>query len=134
GSLVGSLFVASIGHWRRGLFLIMGSFASGIALIVIALVPIYAVAAVVMVLFGLGDAGRRSVNQSLVMEETEEQYQGRVMSVFMMNFGLMPLGVLPTGILVDIFGGQVAIGILAVLLLLFTTGILVTQKRLRTMP
>ena len=80
---------------------------------------------------GIGDAARRTINQSLVMEKTDGPYQGRVMSVFMMNFGLMPLGVLPAGILVDILGGQAVIGALGVALLIFTLVILVTQKGLR---
>ena len=53
------------------------------------------------------------------------------MSVFMMNFGLMPLGVLPAGILIDIVGGQVVIGLLGLVLLIFTFVILFTQKNLR---
>ena len=84
-----------------------------------------------MILLGLGDAGRRSLNQSLIMEEVEDKYRGRVMSVFMMNIGLMPLGVLPTGLLSDYIGPQPAIGLLGILLLITATVVLVTQKRLR---
>ena len=87
GSLVGAMFIAAIGQWRRGMLLILGSFASGITLVLLALFPIYLIAAAIMILLGLGDAGRRSLNQSLIMEEVEDRYRGRVMSVFMMNFG-----------------------------------------------
>jgi hypothetical protein len=131
GSLVGSLFIASIGQWKRGMILIIGSFTSAFALLLLASLPFYFAAAVIMILLGLGDAGRRTINQSLVMEKTETVFQGRVMSVFMMNFGLMPLGVLPAGILMDIFGGQVVIGLLGLILLIFTFVILFTQKNLR---
>jgi MFS family permease len=84
-----------------------------------------------MVALGLGDAGRRTLNQALIMEVSEAKYRGRVMSVFMLNFALMPLGVLPTGIAAQYLGGQVAVGILAVLLLTVTAVVLVTQKELR---
>ena len=57
--------------------------------------------------------------------------QGKVMSIYMMNFGLMPLGVLPAGLIADAWGGQTAIGILAGLLLAITVVVLLTQKRLR---
>ena len=50
---------------------------------------------------------------------------------FMPNRGMMPLAVLPTALLASILGARFAIGLLAVLLLLFTTVILVTQKRVR---
>ena len=133
GSLAGSIFIASLGKWRRGLLLIIGSFFSGIALLFVALVPVYFAAVAIMVVLGLGDAGRRTLNQALIMEIVEDRYRGRVMSVFMMNYGLMPLGVLPAGVAVEILGGQTTIGILAVLLLITTAAILVTQKRLRDM-
>ena len=134
GSLVGSLFIASLGKSRRGLLLILGSFMSGIALLLIAAIPVYYVAAALMVLLGLGDSGRRTLNQSLIMEEVEDQYRGRVMSVFMLNFGLMPLGVLPAGVIAEYLGGQIAVGLLALLLLATTAIIFATQKRLREMP
>ena len=132
GSLVGSLAIAALGNWRRGMLLIIGSFISGGALLLIAAFPFYYAAAAIMILVGLGDAGRRTINMGLIMEVVEDQYRGRVMSVFMMNFGLMPLGVLPAGMIADALGGQAAIAILGALLIAVTLPILVTQRRLRT--
>ena len=114
--------------------LMAGTFASGLAMVLLALLPFYAVAAAIMVLLGLGDAGRRALNQALIMEEVEDRYRGRVMSVFMMNYGLMPVGVLPMGLVADAYGGQTAVGLLGALLLLaFIAIVVVTQKRLRAM-
>ncbi len=132
GSLVGSLAIAALGDWRRGMLLIIGSFISGAALLLIAAFPLYYAGAAIMVLVGLGDAGRRTINMGLIMEVVEDQYRGRVMSVFMMNFGLMPLGVLPAGMIADALGGQEAIAILGALLILVTLAVLVTQKGLRS--
>ena len=132
GSLVGSLVIAALGNWRRGMLLIVGSFASGIALLLIAAFPFYYAAAVIMLLVGLGDSGRRTINMGLIMEVVEDQYRGRVMSVFMMNFGLMPLGMLPAGLAVDYFGGPTAIAILGGLLLTVSAAVVLTQKQLRS--
>ena len=66
------------------------------------------------------------------MEVVEDQYRGRVMSVFMMNFGLMPLGMLPAGLAVDYFGGPTAIAILGGLLLAVSAAVVLTQKQLRS--
>ena len=134
GSLAGSLFIASMGRWRRGLTLILGTFASGVALLLVALFPFYRAAIGIMVVLGVGDAARRALNQTLIMEETEDRFRGRVMSVFMMNFGLMPLAVLPAGAAADFWSAQVAVGAMAVLLLVTTAVVLLTQKRLRTLP
>ena len=133
GALTGSLFIASIGHWRRGMLLITTSFLSAVALGALAALPFFFVAVAIMAFLGLGDSGRRSLNQALIMEEVEERYRGRVMSVYMMNFGLMPLGMLPAGLVADWLGGQVAIGILAFLLFVFTLGVAVSQSRLRAL-
>jgi MFS family permease len=134
GSLLGALFVASIGKGKRGLILIGGSFLTGVALMLTATIPIYFAAVGVMVLLGLGDAGRRTLNQALIMEDTEDAYRGRVMSLFMMNFGLMPLSILPAGIATQYLGGQWTIGIMAGMLLAFSAVILITQKQLRNTP
>ena len=77
GSLVGALFIASMGKRRRGLTLIAGSFVSGIALMLVAAIPLYYAAAALMVLMGLGDAGRRALNMALIMEEVEDKYRGQ---------------------------------------------------------
>ncbi len=131
GALVGSLFMAQAGRWKRGLLLIATTLLTGVALLLVALLPFYLVALFLMLALGLGDAGRRTLNQALIMEVSEDQYRGRVMSVYMLNFALMPLGVLPAGIVAQYLGGQVAVGILAVLLLIITVVIFVTQKDLR---
>ncbi len=131
GSLGGSLFIAALGNWQRGRLLILSAFLSGLALLLVALLPFYLVALGLMVLLGLGDAGRRTLNQSLIMEVSEDQYRGRVMSVFMTNFALIPLGVLPAGLAAEFLGGQRAVGLLAGLLIAATAIILVTRKELR---
>ena len=131
GSLVGALFIASMGRWRRGMVLLMGSFLSAVGLLLVALIPVYLVAVFIMLVLGLGDATRRTLMMALTMEEVEDQYRGRVMSVFMMNFGLMPLGVLPAGLAAEFLGGQAAAGLLGGLLLAATAYVMITQKRLR---
>ena len=133
GSLAGSIVFASVGKWRRGLMLIAGSFASAIALLLVAAVPLYYAGIGIMVLLGIGDAGRRVLNQALIMEQVEDEYQGRVMSVFTMLFGFMPLGILPAGIAMDVLGGRTTVLILGVAMFAATTVLLVTQKRLRVL-
>ena len=133
GALVGSLGIAALGNKKRGMLLLAGSFASGFALMLLATLPFYFAAAAIMLLLGLGDAARRTLNQSLMMEVTEDQYRGRVMSVYMMNFGLMLLAVLPAGLLIDVLDdGRAVIGMLAGALLLVTIVLTVTQPRLRS--
>ena len=132
GSLIGSLAVASLGHWRRGMIVIGGGFLTGISLLLIAGLPYYFAGVVIMIVMGLGNAANRAVNQGLVMEHIKDEYRGRVMSVYMMSFGLMPLGVLPMGIGADLLGPRPVIAMMAIAMLLVTAGVLVTQKNLRS--
>ena len=131
GALAGSIYIAAHGNKSRGRILLAGSFVSGLSLLGVAVVPIYMWAVLFMVPLGLGDASRRTIIMTLIMEKSEERYRGRVMSIFMLNFGLMPLGVLPAGVISDLFGGQMAIGILAVLLIMVTSWVWFYQDGVR---
>ena len=53
------------------------------------------------------------------------------MSVFMMNFGLMPLGVGPASMIAELYGGQWMAAILGALLIVVALAVLLTQKGLR---
>ena len=131
GALAGSIYIAAHGNKNRGRILLVGSFVSGLSLLGVAVVPIYMWAVLFMIPLGLGDASRRTIIMTLIMEKSEERYRGRVMSIFMLNFGLMPLGVLPAGVISDLFGGQMAIGILAVLLIMVTSWVWFYQDGVR---
>ena len=131
GSLTGAMFIASLGKWKRGLLLIAGSFMSGLGLVLVSAFPYYMAGAAIMLILGLGDATRRTLNQTLILEVVEDRYRGRVMSVFMMNYGLMPLGVLPASLAIEAFGGRTAVAILGCGMLVVASAILFTQKRLR---
>ena len=130
-SLAGSLMIASVGSWKRGMILLGSSALTGVGLMLIATVPVYFAAAGFMVLLGLGNSSRRTLSQAIMIETSEERYRGRVLSLHMMNIGLIQLGVLPIGILMDVFGGQLTLGILAALLLAVTAVLLGTQRQLR---
>ena len=131
GAVLGSMAVARMGRWRRGWVLIVGGLLSGCGLLLVGIAPVYAVGAVAMALLGLGDSLRRSLNMALILEVVDEEYRGRVSSVYAMNFGLMPLGVVPAGIVAQYFGARVSVDLMAALLLAVCLTVMITQKRLR---
>ncbi len=131
GSLVGALALAAVRGVRRGIALILASLASGAALLAVAAVPIYAVAAVLMVILGVADSGRRTLTHSLMMEHGDPEFRGRTMSLYLMSFGVVPLVVVPMGVAIEHFDGQVVIGAMAVLLLAASAAMLLTQRDLR---
>ncbi len=112
GALLGSLFIAGLtSNVRRGLVLLGATGLSAMAILVSTFVSIFFVAMAAMAVLGLGDAGRRSLNASLLMEQSDEEHRGRVMGIYMLNFGLTPIGAIPLGILAEQTSIQLAIGI-----------------------
>ena len=131
GALVGSLFVASLGRRKRGFLLIFGGVVSGVSMVIAGYVPIIGVVGVTLFFLGVGDAFRRSLSMALIMELTDTEYQGRVSSVYAMNFGLMPLGTLPASVITEYFGVQTATAVLGVILLGVCITIFFARKDLR---
>ncbi len=132
GALLGTLLIAGLTKTqKRGSVLIWTTVLSGLGMIMAAVITNYSLAIAMMVLPGLGEAGRRSLNASLIMEETEDQYQGRVMGVYMMNFGLIPLGALPMGAAAEAWGIQAALAGAGGLLLLVAVAATFGTSRIR---
>ncbi len=131
GSLLGSLGIASIGNWHRGSLVILGGFIASFALALVALIPIYTVALGLMVLIGLGNIAPMALITALILERADEHYRGRMMSIIMLMWGLMPLGVMPLGVAVDAIGGRQTVGIMSGALLVIFSLVLLTQRRLR---
>jgi hypothetical protein len=50
-----------------------------------------------------------AANNTVIQLTVDDAYRGRVMSVYMMTWGMMPFGTLPMGILSDIFGAPAAV-------------------------
>ena len=136
GALGGTLVIATLGKVaRRGLALAASGILSGLTLLAFAAMsyfaPTYIAALAILVLVGLIQAGRMTLNSSLMMEYADQEYRGRVMSIFSLNMGLMPAGVLPITVMADRLGAPVALGIMAVLLILVASAMLLASPRLR---
>ena len=80
---------------------------------------------------GLGQAGRLALSNTLLLSNTEDTYQGRVMSVYMMNWGITMVGVFFVGVLADRVGVQLAVGGAAGLLGVITLYYLLLAPRMR---
>ena len=133
GSFLGALMLAVKRDGNRGILLIMVSALSGIVLLVIVLIPNYAVGLLLIALLGITDAGRRIPIQGLIMKLSEPQYRGRVMSLYMMTFGIVNLMVLPVGFAMEHLGGQWVIGFMAILLIFISTLLIFNKNPLKSL-
>ncbi len=78
-----------------------------------------------LVLVGFMTDGYFTINRILVMFETDKAFYGRVMSVYMMTWSLMPLALVPMGILVDRVGAPATVGGAGIILALLIASITV---------
>jgi len=117
GSLGGSLVIASMGARGRGKTMLYSALLLGIMLVFFAWSTNYWLTCGILVIVGVGQAGRMSLSNVLVQSYSDPIYRGRVMSIYMMEFGLTMLGTSAVALFADVVGPQWAIGATAVMLI-----------------
>ena len=97
GGLLAAVITANLrAGQRRGLILLaVGIGGSGVAMLLLAISQIYIIGLAVMIAVGFAGGIRMTLGQSLTIEATDDEFRARVMSLNMINFGLMPLGASP---------------------------------------
>ena len=131
GALVGSLIVASATIKRRGLIFLLSLLLAAISLICFSATSSYLFALITFIPLGLGHAGRMALSNTLLQSKADDNHRGRVMSVYMMNWGITMVGVFFVSILADIIGAELAVGGSAGLLVLVTIYYLFFTPRIR---
>ena len=132
GGILGTLIVANLkGGNRRGLIVLAGAMLSGLAILLLASVPVLWAGVGFMVVVGIAESIRMTLGQSLSIEATEPQFRARVASIYMMTFGLMPLGALPLGYAVDEYGVQASLITVGVIVIIAGSAFLLGARTLR---
>lgn len=113
GALAGTLTLASLGDFqRKGLLLMTGGFLVGIAVILFALSSIFVISMAALILVGAFQMVYNSTNNTILQTVVREDVRGRVMSIYMMDQGLVPLGSLLAGALAEGFGPGIAVALM----------------------
>ena len=133
GALVGSVFIATMREKRRGLYLLISMLVMALSLIVFSFTNSYMLALIIFIPLGLAQAGRMALSNTLAQVYSEDEYRGRVMSIYMLNWGMTNVGVFVVGIVADFVGVQWAVGGSAIILLAVTLYFFVFTKRIRAM-
>jgi hypothetical protein len=84
-------------------------------LVLFSLSPWLALSLLALAFIGCFQALTQAINQTMLMIATPNEYRGRVISVFMMGWGLQPTVVLPAGWLTDQIGAPPTLLILGVI-------------------
>jgi MFS transporter, DHA1 family, staphyloferrin A biosynthesis exporter len=117
GALVGSIALACLPNKKRGMLLLSAGIVVGAALLVFAFSRSMALSMAFMIFIGLGQTLRGTVGSALLQSYTEPAYMGRVMSILMMQWGVMSLVTFGAGIVAEYVQVQWVIGSLSITLL-----------------
>ncbi len=127
GALIGSLIVTILSDSNRGKLFIYSVLALGITLTIFSFTRSFIVGCVSMMFVGFFQSLRLSLSNALVQSYVSDEFRGRVMSVYMMEFGMTSFstflvatmaGVIDTtNVFAPGFGIQLTMGIAAILLI-----------------
>ena len=117
GAVVGSIALASLGNPRRKGRLFLGAaLVMALSVLAFTLTRDLFLASAMMLVVGFATSVFMSTNIAILQLLSSPEMYGRVMSISMMNWGLMPLGVIPVSIAAERIGTPDALTLAAVLL------------------
>jgi MFS family permease len=131
GALVGSLIIAVLPNRKRGLMLLISGLLAGVTLLIFSFSTSWTLSLIVIILLGLGQTLRGTIGSALLQSYTESAYMGRVMSILMMQWGVMSLCTFAAGMVAEVAPVQWVVGVLAMLLIAVSILSLVFNRRIR---
>lgn len=135
GAVIGSLWVASLAtSSRRTMVQMTSGLGFGVTLIFFAASPNLWLGLVALLFVGLMANGYWALNNTLVLGAAEPAYLGRVMSVYMLSWSIMPFAALPESALADAIGVQrlvAGVGVVLIVTLLAIILLVPGYRRLR---
>lgn len=134
GGLVGALALATMGSVRRkGMVLLGAAVFAGLAMVAFSQTRWLPLSLAALVGVGAAHMMYMTSNNTILQTITPDEFRGRVMSLYMLDHGFVPLGGLMAGTLAQLYGSPVAIlaGGAAMATLILVVG--VWFPRLRTL-
>jgi len=105
----------------------------GLALVSFSFSNSYSLSLALMVFVGLGQTGRMTLANTLLQYYVKDEYRGRVMSIYLMQFGLSSFGAFTAGLIAESMGVQWAVGGFAMALVFLSILALTFVPRIRNL-
>ncbi|HLF71607.1 MAG TPA: MFS transporter [Dehalococcoidia bacterium] len=132
GAVLGTLTLASLSNLRnKGLVLFGAIFAMGLTIVAFALSQNFLLSMAILVVAGACQMVYLTMNQTLLQMIVPDHLRGRVMGIYMLNMGLMPLGALFAGTTASAIGAPTAAAIMGGSVSLLSLVIFLRAKNLR---
>jgi len=119
GSLVGSLLVAGMPNRNRARVLLLGAMLLGISLVLFSLSTNYWLSMALLTIVGFGQSARMSLSNVLIQTYVDDNFRGRVMSIYMLEMSILSVSIYPISVLADLVGPQWAVGTSGFCLVIF---------------
>jgi MFS family permease len=120
GAFIGSIILATLPNKRRGLMLLGSGILAGLALIAFSFSARWVLSLSVLFFVGLSQTFRMTIGSALLQSYTEGIYMGRVMSILNMQWGFMSVCTFVAGVLAEVVPVQWVLGVLAMILAVFS--------------
>ncbi|GIW11399.1 MAG: MFS transporter [Dehalococcoidia bacterium] len=118
GAVLGALLVGAVGgNLRRGRVMFAGLALFGSALLLFATARTLGLAALALLVVGMGSSLYQAINNALLQEHAPDALRGRVMSMLFLTRGMIPLGAMAAGIGATLVGAPAMLSLFAGLLL-----------------
>ncbi len=110
GSFLATLVVAGAGDFpRKGLVQLLALGALGVTLALYGQIPWLPLAVVVLVGVGAAQMTYSTINQTQLQTAITDDMRGRVMSLYMLNVGLVPAGSFAAGAVAELIGAPATV-------------------------
>ena len=111
--------------------LMAGSLLLGLSLVGFSFSELWRLSLGCILFVGLGQAFRMTLGNTLLQYYVTDEYRGRVLSLYMMEFGLTSFGAFFTALAADAVGVQWSVGGLAMLLVVMCILVLIFVPQIR---
>jgi MFS family permease len=134
GSLISSLVMASLGDFRgKGKLLLISGIVLGLALVGFGNTQSFGLVLVLLGIVGAASNVCMVTNRTLLQLNCDSPYLGRVMSAYMMMFGLTQLGTMPAGAIADVLGVPLVITVQGALFALAFAWVWIAGRKIRAL-
>ena len=134
GATIGTITLATMGNTgHRGIFMLVSCGLWGIMLATFSQMSTFLLAMPFLILMGVASSFYMSLNMTMIQLQSDPQMRGRMMSISMMTFGLMPLSAVPFGVIAELIGTPNSLAISGVLLTTITVFFAIFNRTFRQM-
>ena len=134
GSLISSLVMASLGDFKgKGRLLLISGIVMGVGLVAFGSTQSFTLVLVLLAIVGAASNVCMVTNRALLQLNCDPPYLGRLMSAYMMMFGLTQLGTMPAGAIADTLGVPLVITVQGALFAAVFVAVLALGRKIRTL-